>query len=233
MARAVAEPPVAGRYERKFYIAGIDPRVAELAVRLHPAHFTEIYHQRYVNNCYFDSPDLRFYRDAVQGNSHRVKVRIRWYGDLFGEVPHPVLELKGKKGPLGSKRAVPALPFHHRPQGELVQLEDWLEGGCRAAAITPRLGSLRPALLNRYARRYFLSADGRFRVTIDAACEYFPVASPRDRAGRSAIDDDTVIVELKYAAGDDDDARSVTSAFPFRPTKSSKYVTGVQRLGYR
>jgi hypothetical protein len=42
-----------------------------------------------------------------------------------------------------------------------------------------------------------------------------------------------VIVELKYAAGDDDDARSITSAFPFRPTKSSKYVTGVQRLGYR
>ena len=101
------------------------------------------------------------------------------------------------------------------------------------AAVRAGLGALRPTLVNRYSRRYFMSADGRFRVTLDTGCEYFSPLPGRESAGRWAIDDASTIVELKYAEGDDDAARDVTRRFPFRLTKSSKYVTGVGRLGYR
>lgn len=232
MARAATERGRSGRYERKFIIAGLDPRTVEHAVRLHPAQFSEIHARRSVNNCYFDSAGLRFFWDAVQGHGNRMKVRIRWYGDFFGPVPRPVLELKGKRGPVGSKQGFPVPPFLHDRHWDLPALGVWFAGANSPAEVKGRLGALRPTLVNRYSRRYFLSADRRFRVTIDTACEYYSVLPPRDLAGRYAIDDASTIVELKYAEADDDAARNVTNRFPFRLTKSSKYVTGLRRLGF-
>ncbi len=230
MEKAVTEGR-GGRYERKFIVTGLEPGTVEHAVRLHPAQFTEIHVRRSVNNCYFDSPDLRFFRDAVQGHGNRLKVRIRWYGDLFGPVPLPVLELKGKRGPVGSKQGFPVPPFIHDCGLDLPQLEEWFAGVQPPAEVAGRLGALRPTLVNRYSRRYFQSADRRFRVTLDTVCEYYSVSPPRNHAGSYAIDDASTIVELKYAAADDSAARSITSRFPFRLTKSSKYVTGLRRLG--
>ena len=86
------------RYERKFFISGLKKEDIEFMVKLHPAIFREIYHERTVNNLYFDSYEMKSYLDNVSGNSQRAKVRIRWYGDLFGIIEKPVLEVKIKRG---------------------------------------------------------------------------------------------------------------------------------------
>ncbi|MFT7452391.1 MAG: hypothetical protein ACI9VN_003123 [Patescibacteria group bacterium] len=39
-----------------------------------------------------------------------------------------------------------------------------------------------------------------------------------------------MIVELKYDIVDDEDAQYISNLFPFRLTKSSKYVSGVDHL---
>ena len=99
------------RYERKFCISEINSQEVESIVNLHPAMFSEIFHKRSVNNIYFDSPELNNYFDNIDGNSRRIKIRIRWYGKLFGEIEKPILEIKIKNGLLGRKSHYPLHPI--------------------------------------------------------------------------------------------------------------------------
>src|SRR5689334_22615235 len=99
------------RYERKFLVpsgSGISP---EIGIKLNPAIFSPIHHPRTVNNIYLDSPALRLYFMNLQGATARTKVRIRWYGDLLGPLPSPVLEFKTKQGLLGQKSCYALSPL--------------------------------------------------------------------------------------------------------------------------
>ena len=46
------------RFERKFLISQMSEPEIEAVVKSHPAMFSEIYHERHVNNIYFDSLDI-------------------------------------------------------------------------------------------------------------------------------------------------------------------------------
>lgn len=220
------------RYERKFVVRGFPTTHVEQHVRLHPARFREIYHRRYVNNCYFDTGDLAAYRDAVEGNPRRMKVRVRWYGPLFGPIERPVLEIKTKRGPVGGKAQFTLAPTALDRSGRGGTLAAWVEG----AKLPPELDVLRPlraALINRYGRRYYEAADPRFRLTVDDELEYYTVTPPVRRFATLEDDPLTTILELKYGREADDDAPSIADRLGYRMTKSSKYVEGMRRLGRR
>ena len=89
------------RYERKFFITSLSKYEAVALVKLNSAMFTEIFHHRFVNNIYFDSFRLNNYHENVAGDSRRIKIRVRWYGELFGDIERPVLEIKIRNGLLG------------------------------------------------------------------------------------------------------------------------------------
>ena len=91
------------RYETKFNVTELNYEEIKHVVMTHPALFQEIYKKRNVNNIYFDTLDLDSHVDNVEGERDRKKVRIRWYGDLFGVCRYPRLELKNKQGLLGWK----------------------------------------------------------------------------------------------------------------------------------
>src|SRR3989338_2665467 len=99
------------RHERKFLISDYSAADIEQIVKFNPACFTEIYHQRTVNNIYFDSLAFDSYYDNIEGNTNRTKARIRWYGNLFGEIENAILEFKIKKGLLGRKEYYSLNPF--------------------------------------------------------------------------------------------------------------------------
>ncbi|MGH7541274.1 MAG: VTC domain-containing protein [Gemmatimonadota bacterium] len=221
------------RYERKFVVTRRPSERVEQVLRLHPAAFSEMYAPRFVDNCYFDSPRLGHYREAVEGWGRRVKIRVRWYGALFGEITAPVLELKCKRGWVSWKRqfALPARTLDETT--ELGWLAEWLGDAEVPTEIASGLGSLRPTLVNRYRRRYLASADRRYRVTVDTALEYLSVGPPRMPIPAPQGDVPTAIVEVKYAPEDDDGISFITNHLPFRMTKSSKYVEGLRRLGHR
>lgn len=225
------QPGAPWRYERKIVVRDLDPRMVEASIRRHPAHFGEIFGQRYVNNCYFDSPALLLLRDAVQGHSQRLKVRVRWYGDLFGPVSRPVLELKRKQGMVGSKEGYRLPAFVMDRNRVLPELEGWFGEAPWPAEIPGEYRSLRPALINRYSRRYFATPDRRFRLTLDTGCEYYAAAPGRVQAAPHARDHVTTVIELKYAVAEDVAAAAITDALPFRITKNSKYVNGMLRVG--
>ena len=87
------------RYERKFTVPNsFCYRIIEQFVKKNTALFREVFHVRQVNNIYFDTAKYNDYFDNVLGVSDRKKIRIRWYGDTFGEIRKPVLEFKIKKG---------------------------------------------------------------------------------------------------------------------------------------
>ncbi len=219
------------RYERKFFVEETDKHTVERMLRFHPAIFSEIYHERFVNNIYFDSMNLRAYQENLMGATERVKFRIRWYGRLLGDIEKPTLELKIKNNMLGAKLSYPLKQFRldenfsrRLLQKEIFPHSDlpgWLVEGLKL---------LEPSLLNRYRRKYFLSADKRYRLTIDTDMEFYRIKHQKNSFAEKVGIGDCIVLELKYPREDDDDAERITNNLPFRMTKNSKYVSGIDLL---
>lgn len=215
------------RFERKAYIDQFDRRSIFSMVFQHPALFKEIHHERTVNSLYFDTENYSDARDKIDGLKSRRKTRIRWYGILFGEIHAPVLEIKNKDISLGWKLRYPLSPFIIENRGgTAIQLE-YRKPGC---SLLPKILMMTrsSAVLISYRRIYFQSADRRFRLTIDDQLRFYsPV---RNGHGWTLFPDNPngVIIELKYSKDDDDDARQITSWFPFRWGSISKYSWGLQ-----
>ena len=77
------------RYERKFLVEHMGHHHAIALIKQHPYLFYQPYPPRFINNFYLDTPEMDNYDDNVSGAADRRKVRLRWYGDLFGESINP------------------------------------------------------------------------------------------------------------------------------------------------
>lgn len=218
------------RYERKFFVSALTGPEIELMVKLHPASFSEIYHERFINNIYLDSVDMRNYFDNVDGLRDRVKVRIRWYGDLFGYIDKPVLELKIKRGLVGRKESYPLVPFSMDENLERNTLVDVFSRSEIPEILRLDLNWLEASLLNRYRRKYFQSADRRYRITIDSDMEFYQIRAYNNAFLHRSVDRDSLVVELKYTTENDQHVEQIANLFPVRVTRSSKYVNGIERV---
>jgi len=223
-------PPTDLRYERKFLPAGRSVAEVVALVRQHPALFREAYPERPVNNLYFDTPNLRHYYDHVSGHARRVKVRLRWYGEFHGRIDNPRLEFKRREGLLGGKTTHRLPPFTVNGGFDRAALAALWAGADLSEATRLRLCGVVPVLANRYRRRYFVSADGQFRVTLDWALETYDARASAHAPRVLRLDEPSLILELKYDAAHAGEADRVASAFPFRLTRCSKYVLGIDRL---
>ena len=219
------------RYERKFTVEQSYKSEVLYYIRKHPAQFREIFYPRQINNIYLDTPLLKFYVNNEIGIADRKKVRIRWYGDTFGEASRPKLEYKIKAGLLGDKWGFDLISFNIKSGFDNTNLIGVFNKSGLQAPILDDLKFLRPALLNTYHRTYFLSADGRFRLTLDEQMRYYRVDHPKSNFIRPVPDPTAFIIELKYVPEEDDGANRIAQHFPYRLNKSSKYVNGIVALG--
>ena len=162
------------RYEKKF--VAVDQSVSEIEwiIKSNPFLFRSIFDERQVNNIYFDTPHFECFYDNIDGNSRRKKFRIRWYGDLLGPVNKPVIEAKIKSGDLGTKRKLAISNFQMTKQFSASDIEALL-GQLPTDASELALRDCRPTLVNSYIRKYYLSADGRYRITLDRSLKYYKV----------------------------------------------------------
>jgi len=218
------------RYERKFLVDQLDVHRVRALVKAHPSMFYEPYPPRYVNNLYLDTKGMENYFANVAGAEERQKVRIRWYGDLFRFVDRPVLEFKIKCGLVSTKLQYPFEPF-------------WLDGRFRGRAFrdplrrlhhpdgsTGTLQDLDVVLLNRYYRWYYATRDHRYRITVDTDLTFYRVTGMANSFAHKQVDHTQIIVEMKYGRECEEGADRVSGFFPFRVTKNSKYVTGIERV---
>ncbi|OGO17497.1 MAG: hypothetical protein A2Z14_17285 [Chloroflexi bacterium RBG_16_48_8] len=218
------------RYERKFLITQLsEPQVRSIVGR-HKAIFFEVYPPRYVNNIYLDTPMMRNFDDNLIGAAERIKVRVRWYHELFGRVVNPILEFKVKHGLVGWKDAYsfPAFTFDQGLTDRGFRM--LIKGSELPSDIKYRLAGYRMSLVSRYNRSYFANYDGRFRVTIDTDLSYYKVNPLVNCFQVKDVQKGVVIVELKYDREHENLAHRISNAFPFRVTRSSKYVEGVERF---
>lgn len=217
------------RYERKFVFSRPGPIEAVRFLRLHPAAFRETYPPRRVNNLYLDNPTLDLYSDSVDGAASRVKVRIRWYGDPWGEIPAPVLEFKEKRGEVGAKIGFRLPPLTLRDGMPPRPVCDRLRELDLPSGLATLVSTMTVSLMNGYHRRYLASREGRYRITIDKDMWCRPVRTRIAPLRTFDMDKRRFILELKYGLEDDDEVRDLTQSLPFRLDKSSKYVDGLRR----
>lgn len=218
------------RYERKFAVSEFSVWEAEKFIRYHPFLFSEIYHERQINNMYFDSVNMTDYFDNIYGYPFRKKIRLRWYGDLFGKIENSSLELKIKKGLLGTKQAYRFPPFFMDGSFTVRTFLTAVEKSGLSESLRQQLKSLKPVLLNQYCRKYFLSADKNYRITLDFDFKFFRVNNVNNSFFHKIDHRHGVVLELKYNQNMGDSAERITNYFPFRVTRSSKYITGVESL---
>lgn len=218
------------RYERKFLVDALAPRDLEAIIARNPAVFSEIHAQRRINNIYLDDAAFGNYLTSVDGVADRYKARVRWYGDAMRFAQNPVCEIKEKKGLSGKKWRFALNDFSL----DQPRLGDAISDAILASEMPTDLSglvrSLKLVLLNRYRRKYYQSADRRFRLTLDWDIEFFEIRSRNNLFLRTWADRTVSVVELKYHPADDGDVATITNGFPFRLSKSSKYVTGVKHL---
>ena len=212
------------RYERKYKAEHLDFDSVQQMIRLHPVGFRKIFPDRQVNNIYLDTEDLTTYKENVMGIAERKKFRIRWYGEAVKIINNPIFEIKLKNNLLGSKVSNHFPTFHlqdfyfsnYKKNKQFAQVQSFAKAQ----------QDLRPVLLNSYLRSYYGSPNGKFRITIDRHLRYFSLLHAFSFE-KYMVQDSGLVIELKYDETLDSVTDRITQHFPFRLTKSSKYVTGV------
>jgi hypothetical protein len=225
----IAGVPDALRYEVKYVARATELHRLLGWVRLAKARFTEPFPSRQVSNVYFDTFDQFAFTENISGASARSKVRFRWYGET-DRPEQGTLEVKRRRTGVGWKLSYPVGPvpvqgasWHRFRRTLRVQLP----GDARIWLDSNPL----PVLINRYRRRYFLSGDGRVRLTIDWDQRVYDqrfCASP-DMTHRANLPD-TLVVELKFDRADRKIANRYAQGIPLRLSRNSKYIIGVQAI---
>ncbi len=152
---------------------------------------------------------------------------MRWYGDAFGIID-PSLELKIKSGYLGTKLHANTVSFKLSEDFSGDDVERFLKLGTYSQQINEVLCRTEPRVMNRYLRQYFVSTDGLFRITVDSNVSFKRIFQ---LCGSQTTNEmrDVLILEFKYDQESEERAHLITGHFPFRMTKSSKYVAGIQK----
>ena len=214
------------RYERKVRTYLYDSRDLVSLVKSNSALFKESYSRRIVNSIYLDTSSHSFVEDNFDGISNRVKPRVRWYGHQEEQIRDGVLELKQKKNLLGRKEKYAFGSMSLSRKVFRANLSKKLNRLCQDNRELQFLLELEASLMTRYVRQYFVSADRKFRITIDTDIRYWAMSRFGRRLTNPFKDYGLIILELKYdqnTSGVD----QVIREFPFRFSRSSKYVTGV------
>jgi len=89
-----------------------------------------------------------------------------------------------------------------------------------------------PTIINSYKRKYFVSSDKKYRITIDWDQYFFRIGSLNNFFKEKVRDQMTCILEIKYSLEDEKSVSLITQHFPFRLIANSKYVKGIDALDF-
>lgn len=222
------------RYERKFLVEDLQTFQVAMLIKQHPLLFHAPYPPRFVNNLYLDTPGMDNYYDNVNGAMQRRKVRVRWYGAPFGIIEQPMLEIKIKEGLVGTKHTYPLTTFSFESGFREYILQKTLS---ESPGIPPevrfQLRFFNAVLFNRYFRHYYASRDGHFRLTLDTNLAFYNTNGGIEKHFTHRQQNyRELVVELKYDVEHEPQANRAAGFFPFRVTRSSKYVQGIERVFY-
>jgi hypothetical protein len=191
-----------------------------------------------VRSIYYDSEDLDFYFEKLDGVKVRKKLRIRGYGES-SHSPQVFLEIKRKYGNLVSKertrmefRCVEPILDSSRPKEVLPSagLRDLNVIGKFLHALRTR--SLRPTVLVAYEREALVGReDRRLRVTFDrdVRCAFRPTLNHLFHVSDwLSVVPHNIILELKFNGPMPVWLRRMVWRFKLRMEPISKYCRSVE-----
>jgi len=200
----------------------------------------EVFFERQVNNIYYDSLDYLDYLENMHGVAERKKCRVRWYGNLRGEVSEPTLELKYKQGMSGGKKTL-RLPgfifadgfsyFHYASEINKILLQ--CDPASPDSMLISELLSREPSLVNHYTRRYFLTCDGKYRFKLDRDIWYgAPDTAFLPKEDSFGTNSGDLVLELKFSTEDAAGASEIMNELGYRISKNSKYAEGLKSVNW-
>jgi hypothetical protein len=218
------------RYERKFVVSDITLNQLGSLIKTHPFFFFEIYPARFVNNIYFDSFNLENYFDRISGASNSVKIRIRWYGELFGYIEKPFLEIKTKEALIGDKKRFLLPSFSLGSDFTLNKIQQVFLNSDIPEFLKAQLMTMECTLLNHFKRKYFQSVNKDFMLTIDSEITYYAIRTGENTFLNKSVETSVLVLEIKYPPDMDDIASNITNFLPFRLSRNSKYINGIEKI---
>lgn len=214
------------RCERKFVLPSGTGDRASATVRSRVPALTRLYPARTVSSLYFDTASFACYEESNAGISHRVKLRLRWYGELSLTSVF-ALEVKRRAGTYGWKQVhqVGTLDLQGL-RWEALRRELLARVGPEAR-VALDLFSV-PVLVTEYRREYFHCPGRGVRVTVDTGLRFF---DQRLRSRLNMTFDQTradfAIVEGKMDRSHEDEGIRLLRDLDLRNTRFSKYCFGV------
>jgi len=197
-----------GRFEKKIILSEGHSTHARLFLNLNG--FRQSYQNRSVTSIYFDDFSLTCWRDNIDGNMERDKLRARCYDNNYSTAK---IEIKHKRSYLGYKTTLKPPHKSDDLKSLISNTEKW--------ALTKFNRTFIACAIVNYERSYFQFKS--FRATLDAKVTCSRIL------GSSIIDGGFKrfeVLEFKYPPQDDEKFRDLynkISRIALRTTKSSKY----------
>ena len=146
------------RFEKKFFIPFYYQEFIYEIIANSPSRFIEIFKERDINNIYMDTLNYDIFKENIDGLSNRNKLRIRWYGEKYGNIKGN-LEIKSKKGNVGKKTSYKIDNFNFNANSDFRDIKSQILKNNIPRSLKEYFMRCSPTLFNRYSRRYFLSVN--------------------------------------------------------------------------
>ena len=203
-------------------------------IKLHKFNFFKEYEDRNVNNIYFDSFNYKAFNDNLIGIPSRLKVRYRWYGNLFSENKknEGSLEFKFKKNIYGYKKVFKIKDLTLSPSSNWRDIKNKI-----LKTLTPEYKILfnrnsEKILINQYKREYFISKNKKLRITLDKNIKIFDQRFTFEKPNFKFKNytQDHLVIEFKFNKEDKILLNDLDINIPIKASRNSKYINGVRSV---
>ena len=203
-------------------------------IKLHKFNFFKEYEDRNVNNIYFDSFNYKAFNDNLSGLPSRLKVRYRWYGELFSEnnTNEGCLEFKFRKNIYGYKKVFKIKNLTLSLNSKWSEIKNKILN-----ALTPEYKILynrnsEKILINQYKREYFISKNKKLRITLDKNIKIFDQRFTFDKPNFKFKNytQDYSVMEFKFNKEDKILLNDLDISVPIKASRNSKYINGVRSI---
>lgn len=194
------------------------------ALQLSSSGVQRLFPPRRVQSIYLDTHSDKALNENLAGVSLRKKFRFRWYG-LNSSSVAGTMECKVRENLLGWKHTV---PFFRPVRVEGANRHDFIKdllGQVPAVWAEKISGGLEPVQWISYLREYYITANGKVRITVDRDLRAF------DQRHRFTLSScwpspmpEAIIVEAKCSPENHGEIRTFLDGFPLFVDKCSKFV---------
>ena len=166
-----------------------------------------LYPKRRVTSCYFDTNNLDFFHESINGILPRYKFRIRSYDDK--DIFHQEIKISSTEGRFKSSKKL-----------SKEKALDYMQNGI----FFKGYGKIKAKLEISYMREYYIYKN--CRLTFDYEISYLKKSGIKQKKSLDELN----VMELKTSI--DQDGSFLEGLFSFQSSSFSKYVRGISKSNF-